>query len=189
MKLTLRPEWRLRPLSSFLGFLDIKTGVTIALLFAVSRLECELSIVPSITDTRGDSRSAPQQGCWRIWPRRCPHRCRRIPGSIELVHLLRHWAGCASMGTQGYSPCTPHVSGFRFCTNLERAWQCMLSSRRRTPSKHSILPICSLQITCYQVPGLYSLRFSGGSTHHMMEPYKSTPMRKRLSRRADQATI
>ncbi|KAH9940856.1 DUF1753-domain-containing protein [Epithele typhae] len=35
MKLTLRPEWRLRPLSSFIGFLDIKTGVTVALLFAV----------------------------------------------------------------------------------------------------------------------------------------------------------
>ena len=35
MKLTLRPEWRLRPLSSFLGFLDIKTGVLIAILFAV----------------------------------------------------------------------------------------------------------------------------------------------------------
>ncbi|CAL1715245.1 unnamed protein product [Somion occarium] len=29
------PEWRLRPLSSFLGFLDIKLGVTIALLFAL----------------------------------------------------------------------------------------------------------------------------------------------------------
>ncbi|KAK7687812.1 hypothetical protein QCA50_009031 [Cerrena zonata] len=35
MKLTLRPEWRLRPLSSFLGFLDLKTGVTCALLFAL----------------------------------------------------------------------------------------------------------------------------------------------------------
>ncbi|EIM86854.1 DUF1753-domain-containing protein [Stereum hirsutum FP-91666 SS1] len=35
MKLTLRPEWRLRPLSSFLGFVDLKTGVTIALLFAL----------------------------------------------------------------------------------------------------------------------------------------------------------
>lgn len=42
MKLTLRPEWRLRPLSTFLGFLDIKTGVTIALLFAVSRLKHHL---------------------------------------------------------------------------------------------------------------------------------------------------
>ncbi|KDQ61335.1 hypothetical protein JAAARDRAFT_88945, partial [Jaapia argillacea MUCL 33604] len=31
----LRPEWRLRPLSSFLGVLDIKTGVIIALLFAL----------------------------------------------------------------------------------------------------------------------------------------------------------
>ncbi|KAH9943831.1 Inositolphosphorylceramide synthase subunit Kei1-domain-containing protein [Amylocystis lapponica] len=35
MKLTLRPEWRLRPLSSFLGCLDLKTGVTIVVLFAL----------------------------------------------------------------------------------------------------------------------------------------------------------
>lgn len=35
MKLMLRPEWRLWPLTSFLGLIDIKTGVTIALLFAV----------------------------------------------------------------------------------------------------------------------------------------------------------
>ncbi|KAF5373269.1 hypothetical protein D9615_007479 [Tricholomella constricta] len=35
MKLMLRPEWRLWPLSSFLGFLDLKTGVTVALLFAL----------------------------------------------------------------------------------------------------------------------------------------------------------
>ncbi len=35
MKLTLRPEWRLRPLSSFLGIADLKAGVTIAILFAV----------------------------------------------------------------------------------------------------------------------------------------------------------
>ncbi|KIY43076.1 DUF1753-domain-containing protein [Fistulina hepatica ATCC 64428] len=35
MKLTLRPEWRLYPLSSFLGVLDLKTGVVVALLFAL----------------------------------------------------------------------------------------------------------------------------------------------------------
>ncbi|KAF8159608.1 Inositolphosphorylceramide synthase subunit Kei1-domain-containing protein [Crassisporium funariophilum] len=35
MKLTLRPEWRLWPLSSFFGLLDLKTGVTVALLFAL----------------------------------------------------------------------------------------------------------------------------------------------------------
>ncbi|KAI6001251.1 Inositolphosphorylceramide synthase subunit Kei1-domain-containing protein [Pisolithus albus] len=35
MKLTLRPEWRLWPINSFLGLLDLKTGVTITLLFAV----------------------------------------------------------------------------------------------------------------------------------------------------------
>lgn len=33
----LRPEWRLWPFSSFLGLLDLKTGVTVALLFAVGR--------------------------------------------------------------------------------------------------------------------------------------------------------
>ena len=36
MKLMLRPEWRLWPISTFLHLLDLKTGVTIALLFAVS---------------------------------------------------------------------------------------------------------------------------------------------------------
>jgi inositol phosphorylceramide synthase regulatory subunit len=35
MRLTLRPEWRLWPFSSFFGLLDLKTGVTVALLFAV----------------------------------------------------------------------------------------------------------------------------------------------------------
>ncbi|TFK51872.1 DUF1753-domain-containing protein [Heliocybe sulcata] len=35
MKLMLRPEWRLRPLQSFLGCLDLKTGVVVALLFAL----------------------------------------------------------------------------------------------------------------------------------------------------------
>ncbi|EJD07610.1 DUF1753-domain-containing protein [Fomitiporia mediterranea MF3/22] len=34
MKLTLKQQWRPRPLNSFLGFVDIKLGVTIALLFA-----------------------------------------------------------------------------------------------------------------------------------------------------------
>ncbi|CCM02557.1 uncharacterized protein FIBRA_04660 [Fibroporia radiculosa] len=35
MKLTLRPEWRPRPLSSAFGFLDLKIAVTVVLLFAV----------------------------------------------------------------------------------------------------------------------------------------------------------
>lgn len=44
MKLTLRPEWRLWPLGSFLGLLDLKTGVTVALLFAVRVLPHRLCI-------------------------------------------------------------------------------------------------------------------------------------------------
>ncbi|KAI0075313.1 DUF1753-domain-containing protein [Panus rudis PR-1116 ss-1] len=35
MKLMLKPEWRLRPLSSFLGVLDLKSGVIVALFFAL----------------------------------------------------------------------------------------------------------------------------------------------------------
>lgn len=35
MKLMLRPEWRLWPLASFFGLIDLKTGVSIALLFAL----------------------------------------------------------------------------------------------------------------------------------------------------------
>ncbi|KAF9785194.1 Inositolphosphorylceramide synthase subunit Kei1-domain-containing protein [Thelephora terrestris] len=35
MKLMLRPEWKPRPFSSFLGCLDLKTGVVLALLFAL----------------------------------------------------------------------------------------------------------------------------------------------------------
>ncbi|KAL4250883.1 hypothetical protein ABKN59_008710 [Abortiporus biennis] len=45
MKLTLRPEWRLRPLSSFLGFMDLKTGVIVALLFALlNKVAAQLSL-------------------------------------------------------------------------------------------------------------------------------------------------
>lgn len=42
MKLMLRPEWRPRPFSSFLGCLDLKTGVVLALLFAV---RCQTSLL------------------------------------------------------------------------------------------------------------------------------------------------
>ncbi|KAG8876466.1 hypothetical protein FRB97_004156 [Tulasnella sp. 331] len=35
MKLTLKPEWRPKPLTSFVWFIDIKTGVKIVLLFAM----------------------------------------------------------------------------------------------------------------------------------------------------------
>ncbi|KZP05486.1 DUF1753-domain-containing protein [Athelia psychrophila] len=35
MRLMLKPEWRIWPLSSFLGRLDLKTGVTVSLMFAL----------------------------------------------------------------------------------------------------------------------------------------------------------
>lgn len=45
MKLMLRPEWKPRPVGSFLGCLDLKLGVTIALLFAV----CPVQSYPNLS--------------------------------------------------------------------------------------------------------------------------------------------
>jgi len=72
MRLTLRPEWRLWPLSSFLGLLDLKTGVTLALLFAVG-IVIFLSFYPLLT-----SNSAAEQGRRRLWTHRCPDWSRGI---------------------------------------------------------------------------------------------------------------
>lgn len=56
MKLTLRPEWRLRPLSSFLGILDLKTGVTLALLFAVlNKLTGVYGLIAVLTGAGGSA--------------------------------------------------------------------------------------------------------------------------------------
>jgi len=56
MKLTLRPEWRLRPLSSALGFLDLKTAVTIVLLFAVlNKVAGVYGLVAVITGAGGSA--------------------------------------------------------------------------------------------------------------------------------------
>ncbi|KAJ3491374.1 hypothetical protein NLI96_g764 [Meripilus lineatus] len=56
MKLTLRPEWRLRPFSSFLGFLDIKTGVTVALLFAVlNKVAGVYGLIAALTGAGGSA--------------------------------------------------------------------------------------------------------------------------------------
>ncbi|KAF9531712.1 DUF1753-domain-containing protein [Crepidotus variabilis] len=54
MKLMLRPEWRLWPLSSFLGLLDLKTGVTMAILFAlVNKVAGVYGIIAVLTGAGG----------------------------------------------------------------------------------------------------------------------------------------
>ena len=49
MKLTLRRALRPRPFSSMLGFLDLKTGVTLVVLFAVRTLSPNFSSFPLLT--------------------------------------------------------------------------------------------------------------------------------------------
>ncbi|KAJ8594772.1 DUF1753-domain-containing protein, partial [Rhizopogon salebrosus TDB-379] len=54
MKLMLRPEWRLWPISTFLGVTDLKTGVTIALLFALlNKVAGVYGLIATITGAGG----------------------------------------------------------------------------------------------------------------------------------------
>ncbi|KAH8104047.1 DUF1753-domain-containing protein [Cristinia sonorae] len=53
MKLTLRPEWRIRPLQSFLGCVDIKTGVLVALAFAVRPVEHPRCMINKVAGVYG----------------------------------------------------------------------------------------------------------------------------------------
>ncbi|KAI0060722.1 DUF1753-domain-containing protein [Artomyces pyxidatus] len=56
MKLTLRQEWRLRPLNSFLGFLDLKTGVTIAVFFALlNKVAGVYGLIATLTGAGGSA--------------------------------------------------------------------------------------------------------------------------------------
>ncbi|KAK2463638.1 hypothetical protein APHAL10511_004389 [Amanita phalloides] len=54
MRLMLRPQWRLWPFASFLGLLDIKTGVTVALLFAlVNKVAGVYGLIAVVTGAGG----------------------------------------------------------------------------------------------------------------------------------------
>lgn len=81
MKLTLRPEWRLWPLASFIGLLDIKTGVVVVLLFAVRR-RTQRQAHPIYL------RPAFQQGCWNIRPHCWRNRRPSVLGTGHHVHLF-----------------------------------------------------------------------------------------------------
>ncbi|OAX38881.1 DUF1753-domain-containing protein [Rhizopogon vinicolor AM-OR11-026] len=55
MKLILRPEWRLWPISTFLGVTDLKTGVTIALLFALlNKVAGVYGLIATLTGAGGN---------------------------------------------------------------------------------------------------------------------------------------
>lgn len=100
MKLTLRPEWRLRPLSSCLGLLDIKTGVTVALLFAVcAPVHSWIFTDAQFAYTLGVVASGVEQGRGCLRSHCCSDRSRRFCGTAQHVSLLRYWTHSSRMGT------------------------------------------------------------------------------------------
>ena len=82
MKFMLRPEWRLWPFTSFLGLLDLKTGVTVALLFAV----CSVCSPPHplLTGTL----PVAQQSSRDLWIDCCAHGGQWDVCPNKFVHLL-----------------------------------------------------------------------------------------------------
>jgi hypothetical protein len=109
MKLTLRPEWRLWPFTSFLGLLDLKTGVTVALLFVVRAPV--LSILHILTAIF----SAVEQSRWSLRLDRRINRCGGVLRSAQPIHILcprPRWScvgsQCGKRGlfTQSYSATT-----------------------------------------------------------------------------------
>jgi hypothetical protein len=101
MRLNLRPEWRLWPFTSFLGLLDLKTGVTMALLFAVR--------VPSFFFylLRIDALNiASQQSSGYIWSHRRVDRCGRNVSTNQSIHIFgacSRWPGMGPQNRQGSS--------------------------------------------------------------------------------------
>jgi len=85
MKLTFRRALRPRPFSSMLGFLDLKTGVTLVVLFAVRTLNpnfFSLSLLILVLS------SGAQQGRWYLRPHCFAHRSRWKRCTTHPIHLL-----------------------------------------------------------------------------------------------------
>ena len=161
----LRPEWRLWPLSSFLGLLDLKTGVTVALLFAVSRflLLHTISLHFHLT--------APEQSSGCIRPHRSPHRCRGIFCSTQSLHLLCHRPSRPRMGLKGSK------RGVRSSFSLHLHTIDLLY--RKTQNTHYTLPTYSSPITSFPPAGLSSSPLYGGSTHRTTVDARPTPLPRR----------
>jgi len=147
MKLMLRPEWRLWPLSSFLGLLDLKTGVTVALLFAVRSLDNlpQSLIHPSL---------AFEQSRRCIRPHCCPNWRRRFFRSAQSLYIFRDCACRLDMGPTRSTRCTSIHS----LPNLSL----QLTITRRTRRRLSTLRIFSSQTTSSLLRGPCSLPLSGG---------------------------
>ena len=160
MKLMLRPLW---PLSSFLGLLDLKTGVIVALLFAVgpSHSSSKPSLISPI--------KASQQGRRRLWLDCHVDRRWWILCTAQPLPILRH------------CPCRPRVGSAR-CQrgpfpqphNLHQPLT--LHSIRRTRGKPFTLLTYSSRIISSPPPGPYSSPSSGGCTPPMTAAGQQIPM-------------
>jgi len=126
MKLMLRPEWRLWPFSSFLGVLDLKTGVTIALLFAVRRCLFFFSFFSKFTDTF-PSVTGFQQGRGCVWSHCRSDWGRWLFCTTESLHILCSGSRRVDLG----SPCDTGSTFISHSTDIPFISYCFRKMQKR----------------------------------------------------------
>ena len=163
MRLMLRPEWRLWPLSSCLGILDLKTAVSVALFFAVCPCSSRTStsLQPAINPDIQQSSRGLRSHCCCDWSR-------RIILTAQPVHLLSYSSCSTGVGCQGGERGTM-TQNAKLTKRKVTTETC-----RRTPRILSTSHIYSLPTT-YSLPrGLSTSEFSGGSTTLTMDNIRPT---------------
>ena len=151
MKLMLRPEYRLWPLNSFLTFLDIKTGVTLALLFAVLN---KVRIISILVDFCSQQQVAGVYGLIAVVTGAGGSFAQLslyIYSVLALVALVWGLKAVRDVRVTLNPPPFAHVR------------------HRRTQNKPSISPTSFSQIMSFQPRGQSTLPSSGGSRHPMTE--------------------
>lgn len=175
MKLMLRPEWKPRPFSSFLGCLDLKTGVVLALLFAVRHQSSRL---------RANERK-PE------WP--FLQLFNKVAGVYGLIAVLTGAGGSAAQLSL-YIYSTIALVALAWGLNAVKRVSfsyvglCFRSLhvetlRRKTRRAPCTLPIFSLPTTFYRPRGPSFLPSCGGCTVLMMVDACPTPLLKTRSSR------
>jgi hypothetical protein len=95
MKIMLRPDLRLRPLNAFLGLLDLKTGVILAVFFAVRTAQSTQRHTLAHTCT-----TATEQGCGCVWNHSRRHGRRWFISANQPLRVLFSCPRRPRMGPQ-----------------------------------------------------------------------------------------
>lgn len=118
----------------------------------------------------GSSFCPPQQGCWHLWPYRCPYRRRRLLCSAQSLHLLSHCPPRTHMGSTGSQRRALYFLPLFSLTH---------PSYRRIQDRPSTLPTFLPQTMSSQLPGPSFLLLSGGSGRPMTVDVRQTRQHRR----------